>query len=107
MVSATASLSFWIPSGRFADGLGDAALHDQVEQTDVAEMRDLPRLVGLDVSVDEVAHVGFVGLQVEVSPLALRTASRSSTALIGRSSLIAAGLLGGVAGFFQSSAMLA
>ncbi len=47
------------------DGFGDAGLHDQLQQAHVVEGRDLPRLVGLDVGVDEVPHVGLVGLQVE------------------------------------------
>ena len=38
---------------------------DQLQQTHVVEGRDLARFVGFDVGVDQVAHVGFVGFQVE------------------------------------------
>ena len=47
------------------DGIGDAGLDDQLEQAHVVEGGDLARFVGFDVGVDQVAHVGFVGFQVE------------------------------------------
>ena len=47
------------------DGFGNAGFHDQVEQRHVVKRRNLPRLVGFDVGVDEVAHVRLVGFQVE------------------------------------------
>src|SRR3954451_15414215 len=49
--------------GRY--GIGNAGLHDEIEQTHIVEKGNLPWLIGLNISVDEVAHVGFVRLQVE------------------------------------------
>ena len=54
-----------MPPSCVVDGVGDAGLHDQLQQAHVVEGRDLPRLVGLDVGVDQVPHVGLVGLEVE------------------------------------------
>ena len=67
MVSAMASLLPFSPPSCVAMAFGDAGLHDQVQQAHVVEGRDLPRLIGLDVGVDEVPHVGLVGFQVEAS----------------------------------------
>ena len=41
--------------------IGDAGFHDQVEQADIVERRNLARLARLNVRVDEVPHVGFIG----------------------------------------------
>ena len=65
MVSAMASLLPFSAAELRGDGVGDAGLHDQVQQAHVVEGRNLPRLVGLDVGVDQVPHVGLVGFQVE------------------------------------------
>ena len=65
MVSAMAFLLPFMAAELGGDGVGDAGLHDQIQQPHVVEGRDLPRLVGLDVGVDEVAHVRLVGLEVE------------------------------------------
>ena len=65
MVSAIAFLLPFSPPSWLAMAFGDAGLHDQVQQADVVEGRNLPRLVGLDVGVDEVPHVRLVRLQVE------------------------------------------
>ena len=68
IVSAIGVLVALQPAELLGDGIGDAVLHDQFQQAHIVERRNLPRLVGLDVGVDEVPHVGFVGFQVE--PLA-------------------------------------
>jgi hypothetical protein len=47
------------------DGLGDAGLHDQLQQGHILEGRDRPWLVGLDVGVDEMPHVGLAGFEIE------------------------------------------
>ena len=47
------------------DGIGNARLHDQVQQADIVEGRNLSRLIGLNVGVDQVPHVSLVSLQVE------------------------------------------
>ena len=65
MVSAIASLLPFRPPSCAVDGVGDAGLHDQVQQAHVVEGRNLPRLIGLDVGVDQVPHVGLVGFEVE------------------------------------------
>src|ERR1700733_11634713 len=48
-----------------SDRRGDAGVYDQVEQAHAVERRYLSRLVGLDVSINQMPHVGFVGFQVE------------------------------------------
>jgi hypothetical protein len=49
------------------------------------EGRDLPRLVGLDVGVDEVAHVRLVRLEVEALAARLATISRTFSSASSRS----------------------
>ena len=46
------------------EGLGDTRFDDQLQQADVIEGGDLAGLIGLDIGVDQVAHIGFVGLEV-------------------------------------------
>src|SRR5882724_10421120 len=40
-------------------------VHDQLQQGHLVEGRNLPRLIGLDVGIDQMPHVRLVGLQVE------------------------------------------
>ena len=47
------------------DRLGDAAFHNQVEQANLAKVGNWSGRVGLNVRVDEVAHVGLVRLEVD------------------------------------------
>ena len=44
---------------------GQPALQDQVQQPDVAEVRDRLGRLRLDIGVDQVAHVGLVGLEID------------------------------------------
>src|SRR6266516_358654 len=48
-----------------SDRVCNATLHDQLYQAEIVERRDFPRLVSLDVRVDQVSHIGFVRLEVE------------------------------------------
>lgn len=48
------------------DGIGNAGVHDQVQQRHIVEWRYFSWRVSFDISVDEVPHVGLVGFQVQV-----------------------------------------
>src|SRR5208283_1762070 len=46
-------------------GVGDAGPNDQVQQANVVERRNFARFVGLDIGIDEVPHIGLIGLEIE------------------------------------------
>ena len=52
-------------AGHIVDRIRDPGFHDQLQQRHVVEWRNLPWLVGFDVGVNEVTHVGFVGFEVQ------------------------------------------
>jgi hypothetical protein len=45
--------------------LSNAGVHDQFQQGHIVKGRNLPRLIGLDVSVDQMPHVRLVSLQIK------------------------------------------
>ena len=47
------------------DSVRDARVYDQVQQTHIVERRDLPWAISLNVGVDEVPHIGFIGFEVQ------------------------------------------
>ena len=94
------------PAKPAVDRIRDAGLHDQLQQRHVVEGRNLSRLIGFDVGVDEVPHVGLVGFQVEA--LAAGLADDLAQLQVAVERLLDAGDLGSaVTGRSSSSAMLA
>ena len=50
------------------DGLSNTRLNDQLQQADFLEGRDLAWLIRFNVGINQEAHVGLVGLEVQIFP---------------------------------------
>jgi len=59
------------------NGVGDASLDDQIQQANALERRNLPRLISLDVGVDQVPLVSLVRLQAQRLAAGLSPAMRA------------------------------
>src|SRR5438094_554440 len=53
------------PRGQRQDGFRYTRPYDQFQQTNFAKVGDYSRCFSLDVSVDQVAHVRLIGLEVD------------------------------------------
>ncbi|MBV5289859.1 MAG: hypothetical protein J0648_08525 [Pelodictyon phaeoclathratiforme] len=48
------------PLGQHLDRLCNAGFHNQLKQRHIIKGRDLPRLIGFNVGVDQMTHIGFI-----------------------------------------------